>query len=150
MKLTSPIKVAASAQAVTADKLAEGQVAIYDDGAGGLGISGMTGGKLLSNAPLLLNFTGVTRPTSVGSRAVAENVNIGVPPTTLMLAVVKGHPIAVRCGIFCNVVCAAPQSTGATVYFWYIGSTGAYLYQATVSPNEDGIGTVLLVLLSIK
>lgn len=47
MKLTSPIKVAASIDAVTADKLAEGQVAIYEDDAGRLGISGMAGGKLL-------------------------------------------------------------------------------------------------------
>lgn len=47
LTLTSPIKVASSPSAVTADKLSEGQVAIYDDGTGALGIVGKAGGRLL-------------------------------------------------------------------------------------------------------
>lgn len=47
LTLTSPIKVASSPSAVTADKLAEGQVAIYDDGTGALGIAGKALGRLL-------------------------------------------------------------------------------------------------------
>lgn len=165
MRLTSPIKTASSAQAVTVEKLEEGQVAIYDNGTGGLGISGMVGGKLLhlpitgqaggaaslnsegkipaEQLPLyVVDLTGHTLPTEEYT-SIEFSAPLGFPSSKFTQFATGDLQVVIRRGNG-QIRPFSQEGSAAQVlcYFYYYNSgTGAVrLYELLIQrPRSEGV-----------
>lgn len=163
MRLTSPIKTASSAQAVTVEKLEEGQVAIYDNGTGGLGISGMVGGKLLhlpitgqaggaaslnsegkipaEQLPLyVVDLTGHTLPTEEYT-SIEFSAPLGFPSSKFTQFATGDLQVVLR-GVNGQTIRPFSQmgsAAQAVCYFYYYDSAILRLYELVIArPRSEG------------